>query len=196
MRLGMHVMGLTAGAFWTSECVKGVFISAAVAVAQVIAGAAFGFDVFDSATPLATLPLFFLFTLSMCAVASCVSVFVSSARTAQSVGYGFVIVGFVFQALLSGLYGLLVDVLTNPNNSPAVNFVVFFIKLWPPLQLAKGYYQISFFAAKRVNFSEGVISTNGGFTAADMWRWHERNSVVPGVVVEPLAYTLGRGVAS
>jgi hypothetical protein len=53
-----------------------------------IAGVAFGFDVFDSATPLATVPLFFLFALSMCAVASCVSVFVSNARTAQAVGYG------------------------------------------------------------------------------------------------------------
>jgi hypothetical protein len=41
----------------------------------------------------------------------------------------------------------------------------------PPLQLAKGYYQISWWASKRINFSEGTVSTKGGFTGADMWRW-------------------------
>jgi len=60
---------------------------------------------YNMSTPVATVSLFFLFTLAMCAVAACVSVFVASARTAQSVGYGLIIVGFVFQALLSGLYG-------------------------------------------------------------------------------------------
>jgi len=178
VRLGMHMMGLSAGAFWSAELVKSVVISAAIAMETVAAGAAFGFDVFDATTPLATVPLFFLFTLAMCAVAACVSAFVGSTRTAQSVGYGLIIVGFVFQALLSGLYGLLVDVLTNPTNSPAVVAVVSFIKLWPPLHLAKGYYQISYFASKRINLSEGVVSTNGGFGVQDLWRFHERNTLV------------------
>ena len=191
VRLGMHTMGLRVGAFWTAEGVKAIVISGFCAALQVTAGAAFGFDVFDSATPLVTVPLFFLFTLSMCAVAACVSAFVSSTHAAQSVGYSVIIVGFVFQALLSGLYGLLVDVLTNPDNTVAVRVVVLVLKLWPPLQLAKGYYQISYFASKRINFTEGVIKSNGGFGLEHVWRWTVRNSVVQGVVVEPLAHTLG-----
>ena len=38
---------------------------------------------------------------------------------------------------LALLGGLLADVLTDPGNPPAVLFVVFFIKLWPPVHLAK-----------------------------------------------------------
>ena len=88
------------------------------------------FQIFTNSNFFAPVFLFLLFGTSMVAMAFLLSTLINHASTAQTLGYTIILVGFVFQAILSTGYGVLVDILwseevgdwvSRPGLTPAIS---------------------------------------------------------------------------
>lgn len=93
----------------------------------IASGWAFQFSFFINTNPVVVAMLFITFGIGVSAMAMFLASLISTSGTAQtgtvsfllflsfSVGYAFVLVGFVFQTILSGGEGMLVDLLWTDN---------------------------------------------------------------------------------
>ena len=71
-----------------------------------ISGWLFGFSFFVNSNPVAVFLLFEFYGIAMAATAFLLSRLIPTARAAQTIGFGAVLAGFVFQGILCGDYGL------------------------------------------------------------------------------------------
>jgi hypothetical protein len=65
--------------------------------------------------------LFFVYGLAIQSIAYFLSAIISRSKTAQTVGYAIILIGFVFQSILAGGYGILVDLLYS-DGTPVSHF--------------------------------------------------------------------------
>lgn len=86
-------------------------LSTLVSLLMILSGYASQFSYFTNTNFFVNFLLFFLFTMAQCALAFFISTLLQRAATAQTLGYGVILLGFIFQSILGSAYGLLVDML-------------------------------------------------------------------------------------
>jgi ABC-type multidrug transport system ATPase subunit len=170
VRLAMSVMGTRRAAYWAAWAAHAAALSAAGAAVQLAAGAAAGFDIYRRASPPALFLVFFNFSMAMCGFGAFASALVPTPAAAQSVGYAAILLGFVFQCILSTGYGAVIALIAQRSSDLPHWFVNCrrMASLWPPYHFAKSYYDISALSSKRISFSAATVTQGPGYTWSDL----------------------------
>lgn len=171
LRVGMKMMGLSNAAYWASWYTHGIIMVFLVTGIQYLAGLACGYTFFTHSNAFSVLSLFWTFGLAMIAVAFFLSTVIASSKTAQTVGYAIILVGFVFQSVLNSLNGLLVDFMWLRDAATWIVAVRYLLSSYPPFNLAKAWSDISSLSSAVPSFSSGTIVDGPGFYWADMYKY-------------------------
>ena len=170
LRVGMKMMGLSNAAYWASWYTHGILMIFLVTGIQFLAGLACGYTFFTHSNAFSVLALFWTFGIAMMTIAFFLSTVISSSKTAQTVGYAIILVGFVFQSVLNSLNGLLVDFMWLRGAATWIVAVRWLLSCYPPFNLAKAWSDISALSSSMPSFSEGMIVDGPGFKWADMYK--------------------------
>eukprot|EP01138_Halocafeteria_seosinensis_P011339 gb/GECG01011582.1/.p1 GENE.gb/GECG01011582.1/~~gb/GECG01011582.1/.p1 ORF type:complete len:2138 (+),score=187.49 gb/GECG01011582.1/:1-6414(+) len=168
LRIGMKQMGLRDSVFWAAWFTYGVIMCLISSLLLCICGVIADFSIFVNSNFVIPLFLFFIFGVAMVAISFFLSTYISRTRTAQTVGYSIVLMGFVFQAIMSSGYGALVDMLYDPDIASWVRIVRGILTMYPPFNMAKMFYDISAKAGSELDFTAGMIVTGSGFHISDL----------------------------
>ena len=122
----MRMMGLRTSAFWASWITYGAAVALASTLVLQAAGYSADFDFFTNSSYAATFLLFFSFSLAMLALAILLSTVITSARTAQTVGYSVILIGFVLQFIITSAYAGMLDLMFAEK----VRWLAFDALLW------------------------------------------------------------------
>lgn len=171
LRVGMKMMGLSNAAYWCSWYTHGFLMIFVVTGIQYLAGLACGYTFFTRSNVFSVLSLFWTFGIAMITVAFFLSTLVASSKTAQTVGYAIILVGFVFQSVLNSLNGALVDMLWMRNAAAWIVAIRYLLSCYPPFSLAKAWSDISSLSSAVPSISEGMIVDGPGFFWADMYKY-------------------------
>ncbi len=114
-RLMMSVMGLPNAVNWAVWFLQGSLFAQASSIILIAAGLACGFDIFWNANVLVLFLLFSLFATAMVSASQLLATLVSTVKSAQTIGYAIILIGFVFQAILGSGYGSLIYLLQSES---------------------------------------------------------------------------------
>jgi ABC-type multidrug transport system ATPase subunit len=169
-RIGMRQMGLFSSTYWAAWGSYAVILSIISTLVLYGAGYATSFNFFHFASPLAVMLLLFSFSLSMLSFAMLLSTFISSAKTAQTIGYSIVLVGFILQFVVSSNSAGIINLLfasdianASPNSqnnnvpssdnsdTPSTPLIWLYalrimLQFYPPLNFTKWFFDISILA--------------------------------------------------
>jgi ABC-type multidrug transport system ATPase subunit/phosphodiesterase/alkaline phosphatase D-like protein len=104
LREAFEVAGMVRNAYWLAFAITGILQNLVSSLILIAAGAAFQFRFFlynDFATYFL---LFWLFSVSLVPLACFMSAFVKQSRTAASIGFALVLVGFIIQFVATALF--------------------------------------------------------------------------------------------
>jgi len=165
LRVSMTQMGLKRSALWAAWASYAALISLASSLLLVLAGSYSGFAFFRYSSPLVTVLLFASFSWAMCCMAAFVSTHLSTVRGAQMVGLGLLLIGFVFQTVVSSSYAGMLDLLYSTTlllpgaaSAPWVLAVRSLLHLYPPFAFAFAFSAIS---ARATASANGEVSGEG-----------------------------------
>merc|ERR1719502_1915033 len=127
----MRVMGLANAPYWAAWFLQGAAFSAAAAAILIASGCLCGFDVFWNASWLVLFLLFGLLGI------------VKSVKAAQTIGYGVILVGFVFQTVICTGYGSLLYMFFSLDLPQWTHWVRRVLLLYPPFNMSLVYYMVS-----------------------------------------------------
>jgi ABC-type lipoprotein export system ATPase subunit len=153
----------------------GVALALASTLVMMAAGYAMRFDFFTNTAFGALFLLFFLFSVSMLALAVLLSALISTAKTAQTVGYSIILLGFVIQFILTSAYAGLIDLLYSDSLASWVYTVRRILQLYPPFNFSLFFYDISSLASSTIDFSAGKLVAGPGFYWSDMYESRQRS---------------------
>ena len=149
LKLGMQFMGMQETAYWASWIVSGLVFSALTTIILIASGSVAGYSTFVN-TDLAVLAtLYFTFHMSMVGLSFFLAAIVNSRKSAQTIGYSFILVGFVFQTIICTGYGSLIDLLFSNDVAWWVNVIRYVLQCYPPFSFAKSFFCISDIAGKQ-----------------------------------------------
>ena len=137
LRVGMRQMGLRTSAFWASWLTYGFILATLNTIVMQASGYAAGFEFFTNSAFAATFLLFHTFALGMLALAVFISTLLSSSRTAQTVGYSFILVGFLLQFVITSAYAGVLDLMYAQDIAPTVMLLRYLLQLYPAFNFSK-----------------------------------------------------------
>lgn len=190
----MRQMGLRTSAFWASWLTYGIAMSLLSTIVLQASGYAIGFDFFRNSNFFVTFLMFMQFNVAMLALALFLSSLMTSAKTAQTVGYSAVLIGFVLQFILTSAYAGLVDLLYSDSLASWVRVVRFLLERYPAFNFSKMFYDVSTLSSSTIDTSAGKLVPGPGFYWSDMYLTRLRtffgfNCVLP-APVQSLYYQL------
>lgn len=169
LRVGMAQMGLSASALWASWLTyAAVMCLGSTAVLQA-SGYAAGFSFYTNSAFMSTFLLFLLFAWAMASLAVFLSTIINSTRTAQTVGYSFLLVGFVFQAIICSAYAGLLDLMYATTIYPWVRHLRVVLHIYPPFNFAFAFYSIITRAGTVIDVNMQSVTAGPGFHWSDMF---------------------------
>lgn len=146
------MMGMKDSMYWLAWFTNGLVFQILSALVLVTSASAAQFKFFTNSDFFALVLLFVLFGLAIQSVGFFLSTLISKSKTAQTVGYAAVLIGFVFQAILNAGYGLLVDLLYSDDIKTWIKIVRWGFAIYPPFNFAKCYSDIAKLSANEVNY--------------------------------------------
>jgi len=176
MRMMMRVMGLANAPYWAAWFLQGAAFSSAAAAILIASGCLCGFDVFWNASWLVLFSLFALLGVAMSAAALAVSTLVKSVKAAQTIGYGIILVGFVFQTVICTGYGSLIYMFFSLDLPQWTHWVRRVLLLYPPFNMSLVYYMVSQKAASTLNMEEAKIVEGRPYRWGDLFEEPAVNS--------------------
>eukprot|EP00668_Euglena_longa_P030226 GGOE01037659.1.p1 GENE.GGOE01037659.1~~GGOE01037659.1.p1 ORF type:complete len:1821 (+),score=588.27 GGOE01037659.1:425-5464(+) len=188
-RVGMEVMGLCRSAYWLSWVIYAAMMLTASTLIIQASGLLFRFSFFKNSNPLVIFLLFQMYGASVAAAAFLLSTLIPTTRTAQTIGFGTVLGGFVFQGIISGDYALLIHILDAPRLSVSERIMKAVLNFYPPFHFAKAYYGITALSSDTMIDDELVVGV--GFTWSDLFvkRQHKIPFMNLTVHPDPLLYS-------
>jgi hypothetical protein len=111
LRTGMRMMGMSSPMYWYTWLNQGFFFVLSSTLILMATAAACQFDVFIHANQFVIFLMFYFYGFAIVALAMCFSAFISRVQTAQAVGYGIILLGFIFQSILTSSYGMFLEIL-------------------------------------------------------------------------------------
>jgi hypothetical protein len=157
LRTGMRTMGLSSAVYWVTWAVQGQIFVIVVTLALMASAAICQFDVFLRANQLVMFLTFYLYGNAIVAVAFFFSAFLQRLQTAQAVGYGMILLGFVFQAILTSNYGVFLDILYSDAVPAWVVFLRWCFIQYPPTNFALIYSDVAALSGDIINQNTGSI---------------------------------------
>jgi ABC-type multidrug transport system ATPase subunit len=171
LRTGMRMMGLSSAVYWLTWTMQGIFFGVVSTLALMAAGAACQFEVFLLTNQFVLFITFFFFTMAIVAVACCISAFISKLQTAQAVGYGIILLGFIFQSILTSNYGTFLEILFSDGVPDWVVFLRWIFVQYPPTNFAKIYSDIASLSGSSINAQAGTVDLGRGFAWNDLFNY-------------------------
>jgi ABC-type multidrug transport system ATPase subunit len=168
LRVGMSQMGLHTSAYWASWLTYAAVMCVASSLVLQAAGYACGFPFYKNSNFAATFLLFLSLAWSMACLALLVSTLISSSRTAQTVGYSFLLVGFLFQSIIDAGYAGMLDLLYSDAAYPWVRTLRNVLAVYPPFDFAYAFYAITAKAGIEIDLNLQSVSAGPGFFWSDM----------------------------
>ena len=181
LRMGMSMMGLGSGAYFSSWLTTSFSLGFVAILLMMASGVTCGFDLFLQVNPFILLLLFASFVLAMYPIVFALSALLNRVKTAVSVSFALFAVGFFIQMFFSG-FG--VYLFYSPYLSPLWRRVFY---LYPPFNFGKAiadmgqHIQGSSAGPSSSSSSSSSSSTGGG--TGDYFGWHslgERISMFDG----------------
>lgn len=163
LRTGMRMMGMSSLVYWTCWSLQAVVFVVASTLVLMVSAAACQFHVFLRSNQFVVFLMFALYGFAIVAMAFCFSAFTSRVQTAQAVGYGLILLGFIFQSILTSGYGVFVDILYSNDVPGWVVLLRFIFMQYPPFNFAKIYSDVAFLSGDTVDFRQGVVNEGAGF---------------------------------
>lgn len=191
LRVGMRQMGLRTSAYWAAWVTYALSLAVASTAITVASGYAIGFAFFRNANVGAVAVMFFSFAVCMEALAFLLSALLSTSKAAQTVSYSVIIVGMVFQFILTSGYAALVDLLYSDDLAPWVAWVRRGLQLWPAYTFSLFFYDISALSSSTYDPSQGKMVTGPGFAWSDMFSSRTRDFAGFHCVLPAPAQSLG-----
>eukprot|EP00947_MAST-08B_sp_MAST-8B-sp1_P006421 g6421.t1 len=169
LRTGLEMMGMRQSLYWLSWLLTGLCFSLLSTLVLMAAAEAMQFSMFVNTAPAVTFLVFFLFAAAMVNAGFFVSALIKRVKAAQTIGYGVILVGFVFQTIICSGYGALISLLFADNLAWWVVLIRTVLNLYPPFNFAKIYYSISDIAGKQYDYSAGTVKNGTAFTWDDLY---------------------------
>jgi ABC-type multidrug transport system ATPase subunit len=94
----------------------------------------------------------------------------SSTRTAQTAGYAIVLVGFVFQSILSSAEGRLADMLWAPDVPDWVVVIKWVLTFYPPFNFSKAFSDFARRSSATLDVAAGLVKEGSGMHWDDLYR--------------------------
>ena len=163
LKLGMQFMGMGETAYWASWVVSGLIFSILSTFILIGSGMICGYSTFINTDFSVTFVMYFCFNISMTGLAFFLAAVVNTRKAAQTIGYSFILVGFVFQTIICTGYGALIDLLFSNDVAWWVNIIRYFLQCYPPFSFAKSFFAISDIAGKQYHYSEGTVNPGSHF---------------------------------
>ena len=189
LRLGMRIMGLNNSVYWLVWFLYSLVMVLLSTLILIGSGAAFQFDVFTNTNFFVNLLAYSVFGLSVVSVGFFLSTLLSRTKTAQTAGYAIILVGFVFQSILIGGYGMLIDLLYYEGVAEWVKVATWIFQFYPPFNFAKIFsdvtfstlvfflilraqqlFQIARLSSSTIDFRAGKITQGPGFFWSDLYK--------------------------
>ncbi len=170
LRLGMRMMGLRTSAYWAAW---GTYAGAAnlfTAAILTAAGNVAGFKVFTNTSWAIPILLYWSFGAAMSCMAGCMSTLVKRTKTAQTVAFTFVLIGFVFQVIIDTGYAALINILFASYVSWGVKAFRWILSLYPAFNQSVIFYGIAAKASSEFHRYTGTVVQGPGFFWADLAR--------------------------
>lgn len=197
-RVGMQVMGLYTSAYWLSWVLYAAFMLTVSTVVMQLSGLLFRFSFFHNSNLFVIFLVFQCYGAAVAAAALWLSTLLPTTRTAQTIGFGLVLGGFVFQGIISGDYALLIHILDAPRLSLLETVMKRTLSFYPPYHFAKAYYGITALSSDTMIDDELVRGV--GFKWSDLFvqRQHKvpflNLTVFPDPLYVSLLYLVGNAV--
>lgn len=169
LRTGMRTMGLSSAVYWTTWWLQGQLFIIIATLALMGSAAMCQFDVFLRSNQFVVFLAFYLYGNAIVAVAFCFSAFLQRLQTAQAVGYGMILLGFVFQAILTSNYGVFLDILYSDDVPAWVVFLRWVFIQYPPSNFALIYSDIAKLSGNTIDGATGSMVAGKGFFWKDLW---------------------------
>lgn len=170
IRIGMRMMGMSDSAFWVSWFVNAcVFVSGSTLVLMIF-GAMVQFEVVLNCNVVVFFAIFWAFGMGMACLAFFLSTLIGSSKTAQTVGYAMILIGFVFQNILGGFQGYFVALIFDGGNPNWVIAIRWILSFYPPFLFAKVYYDTAVLSASSIDTTGLQIVEGEGFGWNDMYK--------------------------
>lgn len=154
---------------WASWVAYGIVFNALTTLVLQVSGLIAGFDLFTNSSFAVTFLLFFLFGVAMMSMALAVSTLITRAKTAQTVGYLLIAIGFVMQSILCSAYGSLIDLLFSSSLASWVVVVRWVLTFYPAFYMSKGFYDISSRSSPEISVAAGKVTEGPGFAWGDLF---------------------------
>jgi hypothetical protein len=162
-------MGLSSSVYWLTWFLQGQLFIIVATLALMASGAICQFDVFLRCNQLVLFLTFYLYGNAIVGVAFCFSAFLQRLQTAQAVGYGMILLGFVFQAILTSNYGVFLDILYSDSVPNWVVFLRWVFIQYPPTNFALIYADIAKLSGNTIDNGTGQMVAGPGFFWKDLW---------------------------
>lgn len=143
LRLAMRLMGLKNAAYWIVWQIVITIIAFLATLVQIASGAACGFGVFTNTDFFVSFFMYFIFTIAAVEMGFFMSTLIGRVETAQTVSYGIILIGFVFQSFLSFSYAYFIQLFYDPNASAAVKLFRILLQFYPPYNFCKIFSDVS-----------------------------------------------------
>jgi ABC-type multidrug transport system ATPase subunit len=186
LKLGMTFVGMKQTAYWFSYIFSGLVFSILSAIVLIISGRICGYSTFINTDLSVLWVLYFTFNISMCGVSFFLASLVNKRKSAQTIGYSFILVGFVFQTIICTGYGSLIDLLFSNDVAWWVNMIRYLLSCYPPFSFAKSFYCISDIAGKQYHYNEGIVNPGNHFYWFNGTQTSHKTLLGHAVIVPPM----------
>lgn len=170
LRIGMRMMGLSNSVYWIVWFITGTIFITVISLLLFLAGLACRFPFFTNSNFFATFLLFWLFGMSMLCVCFFCSTLFKATRTAQTAGYAIILVGFVFQSILSSAEGRLADMLWAPDVPDWVVAIKWILTFYPPFNFAKAFSDFARRSSATIDVAAGLVVAGKGMHWEDLYK--------------------------
>ncbi len=170
LRTGMRMMGLSSPIYWATWTLQGVFFSLVTTLVLMASAAACQFAVFLRCNQFVIFLAFFMYSIALVGMACCLSAFLSKLRSAQVLGYGIILLGFVFQSILTSSYGMFLEILFSDQVPGWVVLLRWIFIQYPPTNFAKIFSDVAALSGNHVDGGSGYIVAGKGFFWADLFK--------------------------
>ena len=186
LKLGMQFMGMTEGAYWSSWVVSAFIFSTASTAILIASGHLFGYSTFINTDLAVLFVIYWCFNIAMCGLSFFLASIVNTRKGAQTIGYSFILVGFVFQTIICTGYGSLIDLLFSNDVAWWVNLIRYVLQCYPPFSFAKAFFAVSDIAGKQYEYSEGTVNPGHHFYWHNGTQTRHKRLLGHDVVVPPM----------
>jgi len=176
-RIGLQMMGMRTSVFWATWLLVGTLFSVVSALFLVFTARACQVTVFANTDWFVFILLYVCYGFAMVGFAIAIASCVKTVRVAQSVAWVVILVGFIFQAMLTIANSSLLQIVYLSEipgwlkNDPRGDIALLttsvlrnILWIYPPFHVAKGYHDIASFAAYNFDFVSQEYSPPTSFS--------------------------------